>query len=288
MLSIDSENDLPALRYFPNLVYSRQTLTKLRLHLMVPVRASSSGNTRSEPRPLIVFIPGCRWRTQNLFIVAPRMIQFAQQSGYAVAMVAHRSSRQAKAPAQLVDVKAALRYLREHADQYDIDPARIGIWGDSSGGHLAALAACTPNVEEFSVGEFRDQSESVQAVAVFYAPTDFSQMHKFPSAIDHDAANSPESIVIGASIRDPQNYQRVQAYNPIHYIDPERNIPPFLIVHGDRDEQVPFNQSVLLYKALKRENREVILYKIKGAGHGSKCWTPRVMRIVEDFFNRNL
>jgi acetyl esterase/lipase len=208
--------------------------------------------------------------------------------GYVVAGVEYRPSTEAQAPAQVQDVKAAIRYLRAHAARFNIDPAKVGIWGDSSGGHLAALVGTSDGVAAFAVGENLEQPATVQAVVDFYGPTDFRKMNDYPTRMDHDAESSPESSVVGGPIQDEAVTERVQAYNPITYVDEGTPLPPFLIMHGDKDVLVPFNQSVLLYTALRDAGHEVTFYKIKGADHGVRFWTPAVLEIVHAFFDRNL
>ena len=106
--------------------------------------------------------------------------------------------------------------------------------------------------------------------------------------MDHNVANSPESTVVGGPVQDPDNYDKVQAYNPISYISADRKLPPFLIMHGDADPLVPFNQSVLLYEALRDNDHQVDFYKIQGAGHGTRFYTPAVMDVVKAFLAEHL
>lgn len=220
---------------------------------------------------------------QDTFAFMPQLTQFAK-SGYVVASIEHRTSHEAKFPAQIQDVKAAIRYLKANAEKYNIDPNRVGVWGDSSGGHLAALAGTSGGIEEFEGKDNLNQSSRVQAVVDWFGPTDFVQMNKFPSQIDHDAPDSPESMVIGGPIQ--ENKEKVKNANPITYITPDD--PPFLIMHGDKDPLVPYNQSVLLYDALKKSNHDVIMYKIKDAGHGTGFMQPHIIKTVQKFFDRHL
>ena len=129
-----------------------------------------------------------------------------------MAIVEHRHSMEAKAPAQVQDVKAAIRFMRANAEKYNIDPFRIGIWGGSSGGHLAALVGTSDGVGEFMTEDNQLQPSCVQAVVDFSGPTDFTQMNKYPTRIDHDAEDSPESLVIGGPIQEPQYRELVQMY----------------------------------------------------------------------------
>ncbi|WP_019506829.1 alpha/beta hydrolase [Pleurocapsa sp. PCC 7319] len=271
--------------YLPNVEYAKYGDRRLKLNILMPVNQGEA-----PPRPLILYIKGGGWRRRNWNkLIPPQLAYFAHRDNrYVVAMVEHRHSMEAKAPAQVQDVKAAIRFMRANAEEYNIDPERIGIWGGSSGGHLASMIGTSDGVAEFLTEDNQSQPSSVKAVVNFYGPTDFTQMNKYPTQMDHDAEDSPESQVIGGPIQDPKYRELVQMYNPITYISKDKELPPFLIVHGDQDGKVPFNQSVLLYTALRDAGQDVTFYKIKGADHGKGVWTPRVLNLVYDFFEQHL
>ena len=289
MLEIDGQDDQYAATLRTNVEYAKYGDRRLHLHLLIPRGGRPRNSRRETPalRPAIVYIQGSAWMAQNIDSAIPQLADFAHR-GYVVASVEYRHSGEAKAPAQLQDVKAAIRFLRANSRRYRIDSKRMGVWGDSSGGHLAALVGTSNGVEEFVTDDNSDESSAVQAVVDFYGPTDFTKMNDFPSRIDHDSINSPESRVIGGLIQAPEMKTKVQAYNPITYISRDRKLPPFLILHGDRDALVPFNQSVLLFEALRDAKQDVTFYKVKDAGHGDRFWTPKVLQIVHDFFDKHL
>ncbi|WP_405082938.1 alpha/beta hydrolase fold domain-containing protein [Paenibacillus chitinolyticus] len=264
--------------YYPDIEYVRYGERGMRLNMIRP--ASLKG-----PLPLLIYVQGSGWRKQKLYEAIPQLSEFAHQ-GYIVASVEYRPSTEAEFPAQIQDVKSAIRYLRANAGQYGVDTNRVAIWGDSSGGHMAALTGVSEGEAEFLTEFEKDQSTSVQAVVDFYGPSDLLQMSGYPSKIDHDAPDSPGSVLLGGPIR--QNKEKAAAANPIGYITKDKKLPPFLIMHGDRDEIVPFNQSVLLYEALRHAGQDVTFYKVKGAGHGPGLWTPEVLRVVRDFLKANL
>ena len=186
--------------------------------------------------------------------------------GYAVASINYRLSPEARFAAQLEDCKAAIRYLRAHAEEFGIDPNRIGAWGASAGGHLAAFLGTTGEIRDFDVGENLGFSSRVQAVCDFYGPTDFLQMdaHRLPDGQIHDAPDSPESKLVGGPIQD--NPDKVRRANPITYVT--KGAPPILIVHGILDRLVPFNQSQLLVAALEAVGVPVQFHPVEGGGHG--------------------
>jgi acetyl esterase/lipase len=186
--------------------------------------------------------------------------------GYAVASINYRLSQHAQFPAQIEDCKAAVRWLRAHAREYRLDPLRFATWGASAGGHLAAMVGTTGDRREFDVGAHLDQSSAAQAVVDYFGPTDFLQMdaHRLPNGMVHDAADSPESLLIGGAIQD--HPAQVAKANPITFVNP--GDPPFLICHGDQDPLVPHHQSELLEAALKAAGVPVTFYTVRGGGHG--------------------
>jgi acetyl esterase/lipase len=197
--------------------------------------------------------------------------------GYAVAGVSIRSSSQAIFPAQVHDIKAAIRWLRAHAREYRLDPHRFAIMGDSSGGWTTAMAALTGDVRalEGRVGVTRGSSR-VQAAVAFYPPTDFLQMDEqmLPGACEafnqllgiencHNDPRSPESRLVGCAIQTcPRTVQRA---NPINYVS--RADPPIMILHGQADMLVPHGQSILLYNALRARCNDATFFSVPNAGH---------------------
>ncbi len=280
-IETDAVFDNYRVNYVPDVVYAKFDERELVLNLILP-----SGDQESKS-PLVVFIQGSAWYPQNVYGNLPQLADIAR-AGYAVASVEYRPSNEAKAPAQAQDVKAAIRFMRANTEQYNIDPAKVAVWGNSSGGHLAALTGTSDGESQFLTQDNSEQSSRVQAVVDFYGPTDFLRMDDYPSRITHNAPDSPESNVIGAPIQSAEASEKVRSYNPISYISNEKELPPFLIVHGDVDPLVPFNQSVLLYNALKEAGKDVTFYKVKGAGHGDGIWSGSMISIVIDFLDDHL
>ena len=280
MHSIFSEDDVLGVNLTLDLNYASYDETNLLMHLLLP-----QNELADKPIPIIIYVPGSAWFKQNLGGSIPLIMKFVEQSGYAAAIVGYRPSTVAKSPAQLMDIKSSIRYLRANADAYNIDPDRVAIWGTSSGGHIASLVGLTEGIERFETKDNREESSSVKAVINFFGPTDFLRMDDFPSAIAHNEASSPESSVIGGPIQDPKNKSKVDEYNPLSYILEDKEYPPFLIMHGDSDHLVPFNQSLILYEALRDANHSAEFYKLLGAGHGNRFFTQQTMQIVLDFLN---
>ena len=214
-------------------------------------------------------------------------------NGYAVASVDYRLSGEAKAPAQIQDIKAAVRFLRANAGEYKLDPERFAAFGQSAGGNLVALLGTSCGVEalEGAVLGNADQSSCVQAVVDWFGPTDFLQMdQQFAGTscpANHDDASSPESQLVGAPIQTVPD--KVQFVNPITYVSAKA--PPFLIQHGTADCNVPPQQSQLLYDALVSAigADNVTLTLLEGASHGGAQFSDAAnMQLVLDFLASNL
>src|SRR5437868_4772034 len=137
-----------------------------KLDLFVPESADG-------PLPLIIWVHGGGWQAGSKDGCPPLRGGHTQR-GYAVASINYRLSGHAPFPAQIEDCKAAIRWLRAHAKEYNLDPKRFGVWGSSAGGHLVALLGTSGDVKEFDVGANLDQSSRVQAVCDYFGPTDFT------------------------------------------------------------------------------------------------------------------
>jgi acetyl esterase/lipase len=242
------------------------------------------GRRTKVPRPVLIVMGGSGWFGDDGKAYAASLAPFFTAAGYVVAGVSTRSSHQARFPAQLYDVKSAIRWLRKNARALGIDPRRVAVLGDSSGGWTAAMAGVTGHVRslEGRVGVTGYPSD-VQAVVDFYGPTDFAQMnaHMLPGACDsfnrsfalttcHDDPRSPESSLLGCPIRTCP--VKVNSANPIAYVTSAA--PPFLIAHGEQDALVPLQQSELLLEALTAAHVPATLYAVPEAGHDKTIVSP--------------
>ena len=229
-------------------------------------------------RPLLIWTSGSAWLSDDGKAGAEEAAAHFTAAGWVVAGVSVRSSTQAHFPAQVHDVKAAIRWLRANADEYGIDSERIAIMGNSSGGWMASMAALTSHdhVFEGDVGDLLEWTSPVQAAVDLYGPTDFLQMdaHMSPESMaefnatlgitgGHDGARSPESLLLGAPIHTV--HERCTEANPVTHADDEA--PPMLIVHGQADQLVPHHQSELLYAALVAAGTDVTFVSIPANRH---------------------
>ena len=264
----------PGVKALKDLEYGKASGRAMRLDLYLPEKGG-------KPVPLIIWIHGGAWMAGSKDGPSPALRFTAK--GYAVAQVGYRLSQEAKFPAQIYDCKAAVRWLRANAAKYDLDPNKFVAWGSFAGGHLVALLGTSGGVAELE-GNVNDLKESsrVQAVVDWFGPTDFLHIGDAESDLHHDGPDSPESKLIGGAIL--ENKDKAAKASPITYVS--KDAPPFLIMHGDHDRTVPFNQSELLYAALKKAGVDVTFVPVKGAGHG--FGGPEAIAPVQDFLKRCL
>ncbi len=210
------------------------------------------------------------------------------ESGFAVIAINHRSSFDAAYPAQINDVKAAIRFIRANAEQYQIDASFIGITGYSSGGHLASLAGTTNAVKAFTVGQetidvegdignHTSVSSSVNAVVDWFGPIDLARMRECSKP---NEGQSPEAALIKGAPKD--NLDMIALLNPITYID--ETDPPFLVIHGQADNVVPHCQSVFFAEALKEKKLLTDFITVPDGQHGPITFNESTLNRMADFF----
>jgi len=241
-------------------------------------------NKPEKPLPLIVWIHGGAWRAGSQ--ERPNGIALLRE-GCALASINYRLSDEAIFPAQIVDCKAAIRFLRAKAEDFGVDPSRIGVFGSRAGGHLVALLGVAADKKDWEVGENLNQSSQVQAVCDWFGPTNLLTMaaqSRPDSRIQHDAPDSPESLLIGATV--PDSLDKANAASPLSYITADD--APMLVMHGDADPVVPVQQSETFHAALEKAGVKSKLHLVKGGGHGQGFQTPEVEKMVRDFFVETL
>jgi acetyl esterase/lipase len=234
------------------------------------------------PLPVIIWLHGGGWRFGDRKL-APNLSYYFAVRGFAMVSIDYRLSGEAVWPAQIHDVKTAIRWVRSVGKEYGLDVNNIGLWGSSSGGHLASLAGTTGSGTLEGAGEYLEESSDVQAVAVGYGPTDFLQIEDHKALLSETVSTDPESVRIpeGISMRSSEANsfesllmgavitscpERVREANPITYV--KSGTPPFLLMHGTSDTAVPTHQSEILYNALAKKRNDVTLILIEGLGHG--------------------
>ena len=255
-----------------DLAYVANGHERQRLDLYLPEKSAN-------PLPVVVWIHGGAWLGGSRAYTGPLLPLVGK--GYAVASIGYRLSQDAVFPAQIEDCKAAIRWLRANAGTYQLDPNRIGVGGDSAGGHLAALLGTTGGVKELEGnGGNPDQPSRVQAVLDWYGPSDLLKMGG-----SHNDPNSPEALLIGGPVQ--QHPDKAARASPITYVS--KDTPPFLIMHGDQDNVVPITESERLAAALEAAGVEVTFHRIAGAGHGGREFSSEEnLKRIEGFFARHL
>ena len=239
-------------------------------------RPSGFDPTSDEPRPLVVWIHGGGWRNGSKANALPLRQRYVED-GYLLASVGYRLTDVAGFPAQTDDCLAALRFLREHADEYGIAADRIAVWGASAGGHLAAMMGV---MEADSEGR-----EHVQPAAVvdYFGPSDLLAFADFSDRVR--GPNSPEALLLRGPVL--QNREKAAEASPVTHVDADD--PPMLMVHGDRDPLVPLRQSERLQERLAEVGVEARLVEIRGGGHGGRSWNdPRIVAAVRTFLDEYL
>jgi acetyl esterase/lipase len=216
----------------------------------------------AEPAPVLVWIHGGGWEAGDKgddFGTA--LLPVLVAAGFVAVSINYRLSDQARFPAQIHDAKAAIRWLRANAGELGIDPDRIGVWGHSAGGHLAALLGASgglPALEGQSGSP--GHSSRVQAAMPISAPSDFLAI---PPGWHHVEPRRATSKLVGGPLE--QRRAVVRLANPIAHIGGDT--PPFLIVHGEDDDVVPVEHAQLLHDALTRSGSESTLVRLPRADH---------------------
>lgn len=264
-----------------DLTYSKVGDRALPLDLYLPAETDKL-------TPVVMWIHGGGWRQGSKGSAGPARALVAR--GYAVVDVEYRLTDEAIFPAQIQDCKAAVRWVRANATKYKLDPNKIGAWGSSAGGHLVALMGTAGDVKEFETDSNAEFSSRVQAVCNWFGPTNLLKMNQqaiVGAKMDHDAPNSPESLLVGGPLQKSPFRNLADKANPINYATADD--PPMLIVHGDKDVLVSPLQSEDLFKALKEKSVQVRLHIEPGAGHGlrgGKLSRQTLEKQAADFFDQ--
>ncbi len=264
--------------------YAKVEGSSLKLDLYLP-QAAPAGKL-----PVVVWIHGGGWSAGSR---SPCPAAVFVPDGFAAVSISYRFTSVAPFPAQIYDCKGAIRWVRAHAQEYSLDPNRIGVWGGSAGGHLAALLGTSGGEKDLegTVGGNPEFSSKVEAVCDWFGPSDIVKLAHAdePPAAGETDPNSPANAavglldkLVGGPVREHLDVAR--RASPTTYIS--KDDPPFLIMHGDRDALVPIAQSELLHKALKDAGVDSTMHVVAGAGHGFRGGAQ--VQMAEDFFKAKL
>ncbi len=282
---LDPGKERRSINFLDNICYSHVTDLNgnpmdLLLSIMVQngnsemrLAAGLDDEAESARKPLIVWVPGGGFRGCDKNLMVSEM-QFLAEAGYVVASIYYRSSAQGHYPDQIIDVKTAVRFLRAHADEYLIDPENIGIIGRSAGGYLSTMASM--NLEDNISDEWNGFSSKVQACCNLFGPAnlvkllemDLEEIKNNPDYRWKSIGETHGGALVGED--GPEAWPKLHDASPVNYITD--SMCPMIILHGDQDPLVPFEQSEELYEKIAEKGLEdrVDLIRIINGGHGTR------------------
>jgi acetyl esterase/lipase len=268
----------------PTLASAQDVITEQGVEYSHPGEVSLQLNTArpksADRAPAILCIHGGGFRAGKREAWDARCLKMAER-GYVAATVTYRLAPDHPFPAAIHDVKAAVRWLRANADRYHIDPNRIGVVGDSAGGHLAQFLGVTGGRPEFEgAGGASEQSSRVTCVVNYYGPSDFTK--SYGKSVD---AAQVLPLWLGGDL-EHEHHRHVLA-SPLNWITPAA--APTLLIHGTEDKYVAFEQAQWAFDRMQAADVEVELLKLEGAGHGFKgADAERAEAAMFEFFDRHL
>jgi acetyl esterase/lipase len=267
-------SDRPTIVKTAAIPYATVDGNELALDLYMPVNV--------EKPPLIVYIHGGAWRFGSRDSVSPIDLV---DNGYAIASVSFRLTPVAPLPAQVHDIKGAIRFLRTNASTYGYDADRIGITGVSSGAHLATLVGLTNGSEphEGEVGGNLNVSSDIQAVVSYFGASNLTSILGQSTPLGLNVREPALELLLGGSVEDTVDLARFGS--PVFQADAAD--PPLLLLHGDQDPQMPINQSLELFGVAKDNGIEVQFVPVHGAAHGGDAFFDAERTVlVAEFLDR--
>ena len=290
-LSVDVKT--PLINQISNVVYEQ---VPMRGYPNVAMKMDILQPKSDAKLPAIVYVTGGGFINANKDNGVQLRMHLAE-AGYVVASIQYRVAPTAKFPQPLEDVKAAIRYLKAHADQYGIDAERVGIVGGSAGGYLTAMAGTTSGTTTFDKGENLDVTSSVKAAVDLYGLSDLTCIgDDYSDEVKdlHKSAGSTEALWVNGSPvfggKDGgilSDKEAADFANPIHHIS--KDSAPMLLMHGTADYVVSPSQTDLLFQALQENNIPSERYLVEGAAHGGIYWNQKeVLDIITGFFDQYL
>lgn len=248
--------------FHQNIPYANDTLKKHLLDIYLPPNASAS-------TPVVIWVHGGAWMHNDKYADMSYMtstIRGIMEKGYALASIDYRHSTTKIFPAQIQDCNQAVQFLYDNAVKYKLDKNRFVLMGFSAGGHLASLLALSnnSNIPEFYTDK-KKPTFKIKATLDFYGPSNFLL---FFAEMDPSEIDNPVAILLGSSPLVRPDISNMAS--PFTYVD--KNDPPFFIVHGEKDKDVPRAQSILLksYLDLAKVPNEITI--VKDAPHYGKMF----------------
>lgn len=274
----------------PDIVFAAEHGKAVTMRVIKPWKNEKNADRRY---PLIVFIQGSGWTSPNINLHLPHICQFAM-AGYVVATVTHRDSKDGHPfPAFLQDVKSAIRFLRAHADAYQIDPERVAAWGTSSGGNTALLLGLTGDDPRYTSAVHPEQSDAVKAVVDVFGPTDMLGLFLGIFG-DYETAKLDEGTaeylngILGFPWNTPEGRAAADAMSPLHILTAGKALPPMQLLYGDADPVVPYDQGVRMYEKLTGMGYEADFVCVQGAEHEGNFWSQAVLDEIKAWLNARM
>lgn len=273
LLLVATTSSLRAEKIIRDLTFAIVEKNNLQLDLYLP--------EATKPAGLIIWVHGGAWRAGSRKDVD---LKGMVSLGWAVASVDYRLSPIARFPAQIHDIKAAIRYLRAHAADYDLPPSRFVIAGSSAGGHLAALVGVTNGLADLEGNEgfFPGLSSAVQAIVDLYGASDLTTILQQSTPHGLNVRKPALDLLLGGQPDAVPELARLAS--PVFQVD--ASDPPLFLTHGDQDPQMPINQSHELQGAYEKLGLRVIFKVMHGSGHGGPAFTDEANLARIDSFLR--
>ncbi len=267
----------------PDIVFSTAQGVELKMQILKPWTTQASEKPKY---PLIVFVQGSAWTFPDVYYQIPQLSQFARE-GYVVATLTHRNCLEGHPfPAYLEDVKTGIRFLRKHAEEYQIDTDRVGVWGTSSGGNTALLVGLTGDDAGYRTQEYPEYSDAVKIVVECFGPTDLSFVVDNIESLENEDMKRIFQGLRGENTK--ENVEKLQMFNPVHHIKEGNDYPPFLLLQGNQDDLVEYEQSELMYHKLLDAGVDTSMICVDGAPHEGSFWSNELLELIKEFIDRNL
>ena len=240
-----------------------------------------------------MFIQGSGWTFPNIGYHLPHIAQFAM-AGYVVATVTHRSCNDGHpAPAFLQDVKSAIRYLRAHADEHQIDPTRVAAWGTSSGGNTALLLGMTGDDPRYTSSVHPEQSDVVKVVVDVFGPTDmmslFVTRHGDIDTVQLDpGAEAYYNRILGHAGNTPEGRAAADSISPLQLLHEDMVLPPMQLLYGDADPVVPYDQGERLYEKMTTLGYDAEFVRVTGAEHEGNFWSQAILDEIKAYIDARI
>ncbi|MBP3894253.1 MAG: alpha/beta hydrolase [Atopobiaceae bacterium] len=287
---LDTTGDEPGVEYVPNVEYECVDGVSRVLQILIPTSRNAKSPRANRPAsrfyPCIVYVQGSAWMQQNVYANLPCIARLAAR-GYVIAVVQYRDSSVTSFPAPVEDARNAVRFMRVHATEYAVDPTRMAVMGDSSGGHTAVYAGILHD-DEGEHNLFPGTSGEVSCIVNLYGSTDLTFDDSNPSTPNHNLPDSPEGMEMGGiNLREDRAARELLTVRC--NINEDTQIAPVINLHGTKDRTVNTKCSVYLHQRLVETGHESHLYLLRGADHGGpEFWTDQTLGIIDEFVREHV